>query len=78
MGKNVHVVKRGGNWGVVTADSEKAVKITNTQKEAIDIGKSKAQNQKSDLSYTVPMVRLEKRIVKVPIIIYQKDRRKNE
>lgn len=48
MGKNVHVVKRGGNWGVVTAGSDKAVKITSTQKEAIDIGKSIAQNQKSE------------------------------
>jgi Uncharacterized protein conserved in bacteria (DUF2188) len=49
MGKNVHVVKRGNNWGVVTAGSEKAVKITNTQKDTIDIGKSIAKNQKSEL-----------------------------
>lgn len=49
MGKNVHVVKRGDNWSVVTVGSQKAVKITNTQKEAVDRGKSLAQNQKSEL-----------------------------
>lgn len=48
MGKNVHVVKRGDNWSVVTVGSQKAVEITNTQKEAID-RKSISQNQKSEL-----------------------------
>lgn len=49
MAKNVHVTKRDNGWAVKTAGSEKAVKITETQKEAIEVGKSIAQNQKSEL-----------------------------
>ncbi len=49
MGKNVHITKRDNGWAVTTAGSEKAVKITETQKEAIDVGKSIAQNQQSEL-----------------------------
>lgn len=49
MAKQVHVTKRDNGWAVKTAGSEKAVKITHTQKEAIEVGKSIAQNQKSEL-----------------------------
>lgn len=49
MAKNVHVTKRENGWAVKTAGSEKAVKITNTQKEGIELGKSIAQNQQSEL-----------------------------
>ncbi|MCC6181900.1 MAG: DUF2188 domain-containing protein [Bacteroidia bacterium] len=49
MAKNVHVTKKENGWSVKTAGSEKAVKITPTQKEAIAVGKSIAQNQKSEL-----------------------------
>lgn len=49
MAKNVHVTKRENGWAVKTAGSEKAVKITNTQKEAIELGKSIAKNQQSEL-----------------------------
>lgn len=49
MGKNVHVTKRDNGWAVKTEKSEKAVKITSTQKEAIDLGRSIAKNNSSEL-----------------------------
>ena len=49
MAKNVHVTKRENGWAVKTSGSEKAVKITSTQKEAIEVGKSIAKNQQSEL-----------------------------
>jgi uncharacterized protein YdaT len=49
MGKNVHVTKRDGGWAVKTEKSERAVKITETQKEAIEIAREIAQNQKSEV-----------------------------
>ena len=49
MGKNVHVTKRENGWAVITEGSEKAVKITETQREAIDLGKSIAKNNESEL-----------------------------
>jgi len=49
MGKNVHITKKDNGWSVKTAGSEKAVKITVMQKEAIEKGKSIAQNQNSEL-----------------------------
>lgn len=49
MAKQVHVTKRDNGWAVKTAGSEKAVKITSTQKEAIELGKSIAKNQQSEL-----------------------------
>jgi len=49
MGKNVHVTKRDDGWAVKTENSERAVKITETQKEAIEIAREIAQNQKSEV-----------------------------
>lgn len=49
MGKSVHVTKRDNGWAVITEKSEKAVKITETQKEAIELGKSIAENNNSEL-----------------------------
>ncbi len=49
MGKNVHVTKRDGGWAIKTENSERAVKITETQKEAIEIAREIAQNQKSEV-----------------------------
>lgn len=49
MAKQVHITKKENGWSVKTAGSEKAVKITPTQKEAIAVGKTIAQNQKSEL-----------------------------
>jgi len=44
MKKNVHVTPKGENWQVKTANSSKAYKVVNTQKEAISIGKNIATN----------------------------------
>lgn len=51
MKKNVHVAKSkdGQKWSIKTENSRKAYKNVNTQKEAIEIGKSVASNNKSEL-----------------------------
>lgn len=49
MGKNVHVLPKGDSWEVKTEKSEKAHRITDTQKEAIDIAREIARNQQSEL-----------------------------
>jgi hypothetical protein len=50
MGKNQHVTKhpRGG-WQVIGAGNDKATKVTETQKKAIDVAKNIAKNQKSEV-----------------------------
>ncbi len=49
-GKNQHVVPTGdGNWGVRGAGNQRLTRITDTQAEAIEIGKEIAQNQNSEL-----------------------------
>lgn len=48
-GKNQHVVKHPNGWAVKGAGNSKATKVTNTQKKAIDFGRSIAKNQKSEL-----------------------------
>lgn len=47
--KNVHVVPKDGHWAVETEKSERPVKITNTQEEAIERGKKIAINNQSEL-----------------------------
>lgn len=49
MGKNVHVLPKGESWAVKTEKSEKSYRVTKTQKEAIEIAKNVAINQKSEL-----------------------------
>lgn len=51
MIKNVHVVKsrNGDDWSVKTENSQKAYRNVSTQKEAIEIGKSVAKNNSSEL-----------------------------
>lgn len=49
MQKNVHITPKGKKWAVKTAKSEKAYRVVSTQKEAIDIGKQVASNNKSEL-----------------------------
>jgi hypothetical protein len=49
MGKNVHVLPQGSSWAVKTEKSEKAYRITNTQKDAIEIAREIAKNQQSEL-----------------------------
>ena len=49
MGKNQHVTPRGDQWQVKGAGNQRATAVTQTQKEAINIARGIAQNQKSEL-----------------------------
>jgi len=49
MKKNQHVVPHNEGWAVKGAGNEKATKVTSTQKEAINVARSIAKNQKSEL-----------------------------
>lgn len=48
MGKNQHVVPKEGKWAVIGEGNQRATAIIKTQKEAIQIAKEIAQNQKSE------------------------------
>lgn len=48
-GKNQHVTPKGDDWQVKGAGNQKATAITQTQRQAIEIAKSIAQNQKSEV-----------------------------
>lgn len=48
-GKNQHVVKHPDGWAVKGAGNSKATKVTRTQKEAADVAREIAKNQKSEL-----------------------------
>lgn len=47
-GKNQHVVKHPDGWTVKGASNNKATKVTDTQKEAIERAEQIARNQQSD------------------------------
>lgn len=47
--KNVHVIPRGKDWLVKTEKSEKAYRVVDTQKKAIDIARNVAINNQSEL-----------------------------
>lgn len=49
MSKNQHVTPKGNYWQVIGAGNSKATKLFNTQKEAIDYGRTIAKNQQSEL-----------------------------
>ncbi len=49
MKKNVHVTPKGEEWAVKTANSGKAYRVVDTQKEAINIGREVAKNNSSEL-----------------------------
>lgn len=50
MGKNQHVTKHpGGGWQVKGAGNDKATKVTDTQKKAIDTAIGIAKHQKSEV-----------------------------
>lgn len=49
MKKSVYVVPRDGEWAVQTENAQRAIKITNTQAEAIEYGREIAKNQQSEL-----------------------------
>ena len=46
---NQHVTPKGDKWQVKRENSTRATKLFDTQKEAIDYGKSIARNQQSEL-----------------------------
>ncbi len=50
MGKNQFVVKHPNGWAVKGANNSKATVVTNTQKEAIEKGRTIAINQGSELT----------------------------
>jgi hypothetical protein len=45
--KNQWIIRHGDKWAVKGEGNKRATKITETQKEAINIGKRIAKNQKS-------------------------------
>jgi uncharacterized protein YdaT len=47
--KDVHVVPRGNGWAVEKNGSQRASKVTETQREAIAAGKKIAEREKSEL-----------------------------
>lgn len=49
MEKDQFVVRRGDKWAVVGANNERATRITDTQKEAINIARNIAINQQSEM-----------------------------
>lgn len=50
MGKDQHVTKNpNGGWNIKGAGNSKPTKIVKTQKEAIEIAKTIAKNQKSEV-----------------------------
>ena len=49
MGKDQHVVKHQEGWAVKGAGNDRATKVTPTQKEAIDVAKEIAKQQKSEV-----------------------------
>lgn len=49
MGKDQFVVRHGNKWTVVRANNERATRITDTQKQAIEIARNIAIDQKSEM-----------------------------
>lgn len=49
MGKNQHVVPKDGQWAVKGEGNEKATRVVETQKEAIEIAKDISKNQESEM-----------------------------
>lgn len=47
--KQQHVVPHGDQWAVKGAVNSKATKITDTQKEAIEVAKEISKNQQAEL-----------------------------
>jgi hypothetical protein len=47
--KNQHVVSHNGNWAVKGAGNERATRVVETQREAIEIARGIARNQESEM-----------------------------
>lgn len=61
-GNNQHVVPHPDGWAVKSEGATKATRVTDTQKEAIEIAREIARNQGSDLIFTARIVRFARRI----------------
>ncbi|MCE7058149.1 DUF2188 domain-containing protein [Algoriphagus sp. AGSA1] len=48
-GKNQHVVRHADGWAVRGAGNERVTRVTDTQRESIQIARQIAQNQQSEL-----------------------------
>ncbi len=46
---NVHVVKHDDGWAVKKEGNERASSVHSTQKQAIDVGRTAAQTERSEL-----------------------------
>ncbi len=49
MGKNQHVMPHAEGWAVTGEGNSRATRVAKTQKEAIDIARRIATNQKSEV-----------------------------
>lgn len=49
MSKDQYVVRHGSDWAVIGANNTKATRVVSTQKEAIGIARTIAQNQHSEM-----------------------------
>lgn len=49
MGKNQHVVPAGSRWGVKGEGNSKNTKVTRTQEEAIQVARTIARKEQSEL-----------------------------
>jgi hypothetical protein len=47
--KNQHVVPHGNQWAIIGAGNKRNTLITDTQSEAINVARTIAQNQQSEL-----------------------------
>ncbi len=49
MGKNQHIVPHGDKWAVRGEGNERPSSVHDTQRQAIDVGREIARNQRSEL-----------------------------
>ena len=73
MGKNQHVVKTEGGWGVRGENNTRNTQNFDTQQAAINRAREIAINQNPNFSYTEEMVRFEISIAMATILILQRD-----
>ncbi len=49
MANDQYVVRRGSEWAVIGANNSRATRVVSTQREAIDIARTIAQNNYSEV-----------------------------
>jgi hypothetical protein len=50
MGRNVHVVPHPEGWAVRIEGNDRASRVTDTQREAIDYGRDRARQEQAELN----------------------------